>query len=179
MPPPVLTIRMNWRKLIVVLDHIRTVPLDIRRARIGADQSTLYIRDPLFATDDLQASLDKLAWDVSQGNGIDARSNVDTSRQLRLPLDTKVIMYNVPGDDCTTVEFVCMDRIGLLSDTLHFLEPTGLNVKEAHITTINNLAHNIFHVQRANAPLGHNELIYLQNVFEHDAKNRFDPNQSM
>lgn len=93
--------------------------------------------------------------------------------KIELPIDTQIMMYNIPAVPYTTMEFYCKDRVGLLSDLIQYMCQLDMDLRAAHITTMGDQAHNIFHLQKHNQPLEAYELLYIRNVFEHDVKPRF------
>ena len=164
----ILTVQTSWRRLPPVLEILREVPVDIRRALIQPEQSTLFVNTncPIATSEDLRTLIHRAENDPFV-------PPVSIQGKVELPLDTKILMYNVPHVPYTTMEFYCKDRIGLLSDLLQYIIQLDMDVYAAHITTMYDQAHNIFHLTKHNQPLEPFELLYIRNVFEHDVKPRF------
>lgn len=163
-----LTVRTSWRRLPPLLEILRDVPVDIRRAYIQPEQSTLFVNtnSPVITSDDLRRFMHRVENDPFV-------PPVSTPGKVELPMDSKILMYNVPQVPYTTMEFYCKDRIGLLSDLLQYMNQLDIDIYAAHITTMYDQAHNIFHLVKNDAPLEPYELLYIRNVFEHDVKPRF------
>lgn len=165
-PHQVITVKAHWRKLPHVLDGLRSVPYDIRRAHISKNDSILYLKDSAVVNMD-DSELERiLSLAEADDNGI--------ANRMRLPLDTQMLLYNLPTRSFTTMEFGCHDRIGLLCDLLLFLEPLSVELEEAYVTTVGMFAHNILHLTKNGQQLLEDDLIYIRNVFEYEAKERTD-----
>lgn len=167
-PHHIITVNTNMQNLIVILEGIRNVPLDIRRAHITQEKTTLYLKDQsTVAHGNVQTIEAEVAKMTSHSSIVPTKTS-----HMRLPLDTQILLYNVPCTPFTTMEFGCMDRIGLLCDLLAFLEPLSVDVTEAHVTTVGTFAHNILHLTKHGLPLSNEDITYISNVFEHDYKER-------
>lgn len=175
-PHHIITVNTNWRRLPVLLDCIRSIPLDIRRAHISEEGSTFYLKEPsvLLRDRDITSELSRLAESSSSGELIHRAYG-----RMRLPLDTQILLYNIPSKPYTTMEFGCNDRIGLLCDLLMFLEPLSVELKESHVTTVGTFAHNILHLTKNGRSLNDPEITYIRNVFEHEAKERIQPGHDL
>lgn len=176
-PHHIITIRTKWRNLPVILDGFRNIPLDIRRAHITDDSSTFYLKEASskLTIKDVQT---QLAVVMKMRDQFEEVGFGHRSSRMKLPMDTQIMLYNMPTDNYTTMEFVCNDRIGLLCDLLLFLDPLSVEIKESFITTVGGAAHNILHLQKNGKELSENDMLYIRNVFEHEAKERFDNIQS-
>lgn len=186
-PYHILTLRTHWRKLPPFLESIRSIPLDVKRAYISKEQSTLFLKEvnSNMTSHEAQAEIFEIIH-----KSIDTRfTPVNKTNQpippnplgsiympdpnpIRLPVDTQIIVYNVPGIDYTTMEFGCQDKVGLLSDLIQSLCPFPFDIQSAFISTIGSTAHNILYLEHRNLPLSDDEMTYLRNVFEYEAKQR-------
>jgi hypothetical protein len=163
-----VTVRTSWRRLPHFLEVLREVPVDIRRAYIQPQQSTLFINSgsPFLSSDDLRVHMKRIESDPFI-------PPLATPGKVELPMDTHILLYNVSNIPYTIMEFYCKDRIGLLSDLLQYMGQLDIDINAAHITTMDEQAHNIFHLLKHGKPLEQFELLYIRNVFEHDLKPRF------
>ena len=176
-PHHMIHINVHWRKLPIILENIRSVPVDIRWAHVG-NQSTVFI---LRSGDDTTQMIESQVNLANMLRNLQSKPILSTNVSaplMRLPLDTQVLVYNTGDANYTTMEFGCKDRIGLLSDLLQFLEPLNVEIQYGYVTTIDDMAYNIFHLQKDNQRLSHQEIQYITNVFEHEAKERI-PNQPL
>ena len=166
----VVIVNSPWRKLPQLLEVMRDVPVDIRRAYIQKETSTLFINagSPLMTPEDLRIHMER----IENGTVVTAPSSSQNPR-VELPIDAQIMIYNIPNIPYTTMEFHCKDRIGLLSDVLQYMSGLDVDIHDAHITTMSDQAHNIFHLQKSNKPLDFHQIMYIRNVFEHDVKPRF------
>lgn len=170
-PHHVVTIHASWKRLPLILDCLRSIPLDIRRAHISKESSTLYLKNHCHGCD--------ISKELTRATSMDTTSEIPRNPRMRLPLDTQILLYNIPSLNFTTMEFGCHDRIGLLCDLLLFLEPLSIDLDESYVTTVGSFAHNILHLTKNGKPLGEEEMTYIHNVFEYEAKERIDPNHTM
>ena len=180
-PPHVITVKASWRKLPHVLEVMREIPLDIRRAYIHQDVGTFYVNSgsPYLSPEDIQKSAGALEMQSKQhASGISsvASSLFTPPPRIELPVDSKVLLYNFPDVPYTTMEFSCKDRVGLLSDLLQFMSGMPIEIRDAIITTMGEQAHNILHLQSKGDSLGFHQISYIRNVFEYDIKPRFVDN---
>lgn len=174
-PHHIITVKTDWRNLPVILDGFRNIHLNIRRAHITESASTFYMKDLSNKINDenMKAELTKI---INMENTMSLGFKY---ARMRLPLDTQILMYNVPTNNYTTMEFGCNDRIGLLCDLLQFLEPLSVDLKESYVTTVGNFAHNIIHLSKGDKPLSDEDMMYIYNVFEYEAKERFTPTEDL
>lgn len=163
-----VTVKTPWRRLPHLLEVMREVPIDIRRAFIQPTQSTLFINhgSPFMSSDDLYLQMERIEKEP-------IATTILQPGKVELPIDTQILFYNIPHMPYTTMEFYCKDRIGLLSDLLQYMTQLDVDISTAHITTMADQAHNIFHLQKHGKALEPFEVLYVRNVFEHDVKPRF------
>jgi UTP:GlnB (protein PII) uridylyltransferase len=182
-PYHTLTFESPWRKLPNALDRIRSLQLDVRKALITPKQTTLFIKESQnrSLTKEKRQLLETLlnypeslmAYDSIDSNELLIYTNVDYSR-FELPNETQIMLYNLPEQPFTVCEFTCKDRIGLLSDILTFLSVLPVDIQLGHISTVNDQAHNAFHLVHieTNKPLTNEDVMYVSNVFEYEGKER-------
>jgi UTP:GlnB (protein PII) uridylyltransferase len=167
----IITVHAHWRQIPRVLDAVRAIPLDIKRAQIHPDCSTFFMQE-VEPTTSLLYTTQRLI-EIGQDMELllqEEDPHADT--RIRLPIDTHVMCYNIPDTSCTTMEFSCKDRVGILSDLLHFMSSLDVDVHDAFISTVHGTVHNVFHVTKDGGQLSLSMMTYLQNVFEYEAKQR-------
>lgn len=166
-------VNMNvyWRSIPCIF---RKLTINIERANITENDITVFITNNKNKTaynmqNYIMCSFHNVLRENSMNN---EECNVDTYK-FNLPADTKIMVYNTPDNNFTTMEFLCSDRRYLLSDLLGFISTMPFDLHTAYINTLNNgKVHNILHLQKNGAQLTNMETIYLQNVFEYEGKNR-------
>lgn len=170
-PYHVLTFTRQWKDIPPILDRVRALNLDVRKALITPESSTIFLKESGNAslTLDKQKQLEEALYN-SQTVSIDD-VNIEYQKSIELPNDTQILLYNIPSLPFTICEFSCNDRIGLLSDSLAFLSSLPVEICLGHVSTVAGKAHNIFHLVSTNgAPLDEQDVIYLSNVFEYEGK---------
>lgn len=180
-PYHVVTFSSHWRKLTPPLTKLRTLNLDVRKALITPEHTTLFLKEQnnRALTREKRQLLDQVLLQpeaLSAYDSIDEiliNTNVDY-RGFELPVETQILLYNLPDQPFTVCEFTCKDRIGLLSDILTFLSVLPLEIQLGHISTVNDQAHNAFHLvhMETKKPLTNDDVQYVSNVFEYEGKER-------
>ena len=165
-PYHVISLDAPWRKMGYITDRLREMQIDIRKAYIQKDSSILYLKGnkgrPLVETQR------KYIEQVMEEGYFDSYSN--TSNAIKLPANTEIHLYNIPGLAYTTLEFSCEDRIGLLSDVMEMMSSFPYDLNRGYISTIGPYAHNVFFLENNQKPLRENEILYISNVFEYEIK---------
>jgi len=149
-----------------VLDKLRDDHYDIRKAHIKHDSAVLYVKD---GVGDVHHKLHDIIadgyHDSYQKNGAGT-----TGGRIILPHDAEVNLYNLPNARKTTLEFSCVDRIGLLGDILELLAVFPFELQNSYISTVGPFAHNLFFLQACKKSLKEEDLEYIRNVFEYEVK---------
>jgi UTP:GlnB (protein PII) uridylyltransferase len=171
-----ILIDLPWRQVRYVLDQLRDIPVDIRKAHITSKHTTLYMKAP--ANQPLASSA-KLQVYSSLLEGIDMESAIASDedksysmRKITLPEDTTIMMYNVTGAPYTLLEFSCGDRIGLLNDLLDILASMPVDIETGIISSVGTQVHNVFYLCRQDKPLSEKDMAYVANVLEHDGRDK-------
>lgn len=182
-PYHVLTFETPWRRLPSTLDRMRSMQLDVRKALITPNHTTVFIKDSQnrSLTKEKRLLLENLlnypetlmAYDSVEHDELLVYTNVDY-KGFELPNETQIMLYNLPDQQFTVCEFTCKDRIGLLSDILTFLSVLPVDIQLGHVSTVNDQAHNAFHLVHidSNKPLTNEDVMYVSNVFEYEGKER-------
>ena len=180
-PQHIITAQARWHKLPQLLEVMREIPLNIRRAYIHENSSTFVVTSgsPYLSTADIDKHMETLERTCTSHEITYVETSLWNKPRIELPIDSKVLIYNFQNKPYTTMEFSCKDRVGLLSDLLQFMTELPVDIHDAIITTIGNHAHNILHLQNQNQPLESHQISYIRNVFEYDIKPRFLDNNEL
>jgi UTP:GlnB (protein PII) uridylyltransferase len=171
-PYQVLTMNVYWRKLPYILDRLREHQYDIRKAHLKKDMTTLYVKN----TDHpISKEMTKKELDEIIADGYHDCYTKQSKNQIILPINTEILLYNVPGSKNTTLEFSCQDRMGLLSDMLELLTIFPYEIYRGNISTVGPYAHNMFFLQQNKKPLKKEDIDYIMNVFDYEVKSRISP----
>lgn len=172
-PYHVVTVSAPWRRMPFLLDTFRMMDLDVRKAYIAEHVSTLYLKQ----SEGFPVSNEKkeeliTAMDLGVVVNERERHKELFSTPLKLSAETSVLLYNIPAQEFTTLEFTCMDRMGLLCDILDFLSSFPIDIHSAHISSVGEYAHNILLLKRGGTALTDTDIEYIQNVFEYEVKQK-------
>lgn len=182
-PYHVVTFSTPWRQLPNTLDKIRSLQLDVRKALITPQHSTIFLKEPLnrplskekrqILEHLLNYNENLMAYDSIDNEELLINTNIDY-KGFELPNETQILLYNLPEQPYTVCEFTCKDRVGLLSDILTFLSVLPVEIQLGHISTINDQAHNAFHLVHIETKkqLTNEDVMYVSNVFEYEGKER-------
>ena len=165
-PYHVISLDVPWRKVGFVTDRFRNMQVDIRKAYIQKDNSILYLKGAKGRP--LMEEQKKYINDVMEEGYFDSYSSSHNS--IKLPANTEIHLFNIPGLAYTTLEFSCEDRIGLLSDVMEMMASFPYDLDRGYISTTGPYAHNVFFIQNNQKPLRENEMTYISNVFEYEIK---------
>jgi UTP:GlnB (protein PII) uridylyltransferase len=171
-----ITIEAPWRKVRYVLRELRNIPVDVRKAHITRDHTTLYLKNPDRQVMNNETKL-FVYHTLMQGIDIAAEQATDEMRnfamhKIQMPDDVSVMIHNVPNAPYTLLEFTCGDRVGLLNDILDIMASLPIDIETGHISSVGKHAHNVFYLCRHDKPLSEHEIAYVANVFEHDTRNK-------
>lgn len=177
-PYHVVTVTSSWRKLPYVLDAVRDLNMDVRKAYLTPSDSTFYLKEKDGEPLSLQRQ-QELSHTFDNGVVVDVRERYKILFQtpLKLPKDTRVLLYNIPAQLYTILEFTCADRVGLLCDILDALSSFPIEIEIGHISTVSGFAHNVLQLTRDGRALNDAEIEYIQNVFEYEIKQRVENDQ--
>lgn len=169
-----ITIEAPWRRVRYVLDELRDVPVDVRKAHITAHHSTLYVKGAQGERLSEEAKLEVYAR-LQEGIDLHTVEEQESQRsyaaqKLAMSDDVNVSIYNVSNTNYTLLEFSCGDRVGLLTDILNLLASLPVDIETGHISSVGNVAHNIFYLRRHDRALNDGEIQYVSNIFEHQCK---------
>lgn len=173
LPYHVVTVHTPWRKMPFVLDTFRSLQLDVRKAYLTQEQSTLFLQQPT-GLPLCEATKQDILQVLDTGIVVNERERYKElfASPFKLPADTTVHLFNVPEQPYTTLEFFCADRVGLLCDILDFLSSFPIEIHTAHISTMEGYAHNILLLTRGGHVLDEADMEYIHNVFEYEVKHR-------
>jgi UTP:GlnB (protein PII) uridylyltransferase len=151
---------------------MRDYEIDIRKAYIEKNKSTLYLKGTKGTrlSNLKQAFVKEILETGYTDYDYDYEYNIDNYRQIKIPCETEIQMYSVPNINYTTLEFSCKDRIGLLSDMMRLIESFPYQLDKGYISTIGPYAHNLFFLQNNNKALNKNDMTYISNIFEYEIK---------
>jgi len=172
-PYHVLTFSRSWKDIPPVLDKVRALNLDVRKALITPDSSTIFLKESgnNSLSEEKRQQLEEYLYSTHPITQEEGDVGLDYQKSIELPSDTQILLYNIPSLTSTICEFSCNDRIGLLSDSLAFLSSLPVEICLGHVSTVSGKAHNLFHLVNSNGtPLDEQDIIYLSNVFEHEGK---------
>lgn len=177
-PYHVVSVASPWRKLPYVLDAVRDLNMDVRKAYLTPQDSTFYLKEK----DGQQLAVHRqqeLSKTLDQGVVVDVRERYKLMFRtpLKLPKDTRVLLYNIPAQLYTVLEFTCADRVGLLCDILDALSSFPIEIEIGHISTVSGFAHNVLQLTRDGKALNDAEIEYIHNVFEYEIKQRVEDDQ--
>ncbi len=177
-PYHVVTVSSSWRKLPYVLDAVRDLNMDVRKAYLTPSDSTFYLKETNGQPLTLQRQ-QELSEAFDHGVIVDIRERYKMVFQtpFKLPKDTRVLLYNVPAQIYTVLEFTCADRIGLLCDILDALSSFPIEIEIGHISTVSGFAHNVLQLTKDGRALNDAEMEYVHNVFEYEIKQRVGDDQ--
>lgn len=182
-PYHVLTFSTSWRQLPNALDKLRSLQIDVRKALITPNHSTIFIKEAnnrpltkerrLLMEKELNFPETLMAFDSVEEDKFFYNYACSQS-QIELPKDTQILLYNLPDQPFTVCEFICPDRIGLLSDIIAFLSVLPIEIHLGHISTVQGNAHNMFHIihSETKKQLTNEDVMYVSNVFEYEGKDR-------
>jgi len=150
LPYHVVTVTAPWRRIPYILEEVRDLDIDVRKAWITKDRTTLYLKDAKPSAKKALSSPtsaflplsnpkhESLARAFDEGFMINEweRAKSVFGHPLTLPHDTSIMIYNIPTMPITVLEFTCQDRVGLLCDMLDCLSWLPVDVQTAHISTV-------------------------------------------
>lgn len=173
-PTHVLSIQGHWKDIPRILSRIRTIPVNIVQSQLTTHDAVVYMvetgteyrKEGTYSLD-VQHKLIRLVQDAHNDD-----EGEWTNPDVKLPVDTKIDLYNLSNVPFTTLDFKCRDRIGLLHDLVAFIASLPVDIHSAYITTLEGTAHNIVHLQKNGLPLTWRDIEYVRNVFEYEGKDR-------
>lgn len=172
-PYHVVTVTTPWRRLPYILDVVRDLNIDVRKAYLTPIDSTFYLKEGGGQHLSLQRK-QELTHMLDNGVVVDVRERCKFMFQapLKLPKDTHVLLYNIPAQLYTVLEFTCADRVGLLCDILDALSSFPIEIELGHISTVSGFAHNVLQLTKDGRALNDAEIEYIMNVFEYEIKQK-------
>ena len=165
-PEYVMSVHIPWRKLSYVLDHLSEQNIDIRKAHIRKNTSTLFItrNDEIIHITDMYKYMKSIT--------LYETPSTEKRNKIVLPKKANIYLYTMPETSYTVLEFNCSDRIGLLADMMDLLVQFPYEITNGYINTIGNYAHNMFFLQKDGKPLEKKDIEYISNTFEYDIKSQ-------